>query len=237
MHAEQTPTAQQKTADEAEVESSSAKRLTERSACRSRATFDRPTVTVLRHPSHGREERVAGLVVPIEARAQDAARIARQIHPAVAIDVLLLLPVSRSEEGIAPVAPESAGGEAHRVCTALRGLVHHDFWLAAWTTGHEVHHPAECRAAAGRRSRTLDDLDLSEVQRRHLQQTERVWLLAIQRQLVRQDLRVAAAQPPEPQLGPSPSRDRRLHAQPSELVEQGREGARGNRLVIIDLFL
>src|SRR2546427_288054 len=219
MHAEQTTADQQKTAHQADVESSSAKRLTERSACRCRAAFDRPTVTILHDSAQGREERVADLVIPKEARPHDGAPVARQIPPAVAIDVFFFLPVSRSEERVAPVAPESAGDEAHGVGPEARGLVHHDFRLAAWTTGHEIHHPAERRPAVERRRRTLNNLNLREVQRWYLKQTERVGLLAIQRQLVGQKLRVAAAQSLESQLGAAERWTRRLHAQPAELIE------------------
>src|SRR5437867_1916167 len=129
MNAEETTAAQQKTAYQADVEPSSIKRLTERNACRSRAAYDRPAVTVLSDSAEGREDRMAGLVVPIEARPHDGAPVARQIRPAVAVDVLLFLPVSRSEERVAPVAPVSAGDEAHRIGPKARGLVHHDFRL------------------------------------------------------------------------------------------------------------
>ena len=177
------------------------------------------------------------MVIPVDARPQHGAPVAGQIGPVVVIEVLHLLPMHRSEQRVPPAIAEGAGDEAHGVRAQARGLIHQDLRLTPRLTGHEVDDPAKRRSPVESRSRALDDFDPREVQGWHLHQAEPVGLRAIQRQLVDQDLRVTAAQPLEPQLGAAEGRNRRLHAQPSEFVEQGREVAWSNRLVLLDLFL
>src|SRR5687767_15299501 len=60
------------------------------------------------------------------------------------------------------------------------------------------------------RRHALDHFDLAEVHRRNLQQADRSGLTAVERQAVRQDLRVASAQPLDAHVRRARSEERRV---------------------------
>ena len=58
--------------------------------------------------------------------------------------------------------------------------------LSGWSFGDQVDHAAERRRSIQRGRGTFDDLHLREIERRHLEEAERVSLRAVQREAVGQ---------------------------------------------------
>src|SRR5947209_1780418 len=114
---------QQKASDQARVEPARVEPLAERGAGGSDGAAEGAALAVLDCGSDRHEEGAPGLVVPEESRPQLRAPVARQVGPAVAVEVLAALAVRAAEQCIAPSASELAGGEADRIGSTVRGLV------------------------------------------------------------------------------------------------------------------
>ena len=95
---------------------------------------------------------------------------------------------------------------------------------------------AERRRSVQRGGRALDDLHLREIERRHLQQAERVSLRAVQRKAVGDELRVAAAEPLNADVGRAERGRGGLHAQARCFTEKHGDAARRHQRLLLDLF-
>ncbi len=100
----------------------------------------------------------------------------------------------------------------------------------------EIDDAAERRRPVQRRRGALDDLDLAEIERRHLQQAQRIPAGPVERQPVGEQLRVAAAQPLNPDVGRTQRRRRRLYTQPGGLAEQHRDRPGRHQRLLLDLL-
>ena len=105
------------------------------------------------------------------------------------VEVLPCLVVESAEKSESPVAPRRLDEPEGQVRGLLCASVDEKLSLAGeGALGHQIDDAAERGGTIERRGRPLDDLDLAEVERRYLEQTERIALKAVQWQPIRKEL-------------------------------------------------
>ena len=147
---------------------------------------DGATIAVLSGVAH-REPAAAGLAVfPEQARPHHKTRVAREVVPAVVIDVVLQLVMQAGGERAAKLLRQAPREEADAVGRAHGGLIEEHFAdrIVAGAPRDQVDHSAHRARAVERRGHALDHLDLREIHRRNLQQAESADLLAGERQAI-----------------------------------------------------
>ena len=124
-----------------------------------------------------------------------------------------------------------------QVLARLRGGVDQKLALGLGRPSrHQIDHASERRRPIQRGGGALDDLDLREIEGRHLQQAERVSLRAVQRQAIGDELRVAAAQALNAHVGRAERRRGGLHAQARCFTQEHGDAAGRHQRLLFDLF-
>ena len=118
-------------------------------------------------------------VVPEQPRPNHAARISREVVPAVIVDVVLRLVMTAGQQRCAKLLRQASREKADAIGRAHRGLIEQDLAdrIVPRPPRHQVDHAAHRAGAVERRRDALDDFDLSEIHRRNLQQAEAADLL------------------------------------------------------------
>ena len=225
--------------DDAPVEALGGEVFGRRSSVGSHTPRHRSAAAVFGHRSRGEENRSTRSVLPHEPRPRDSAAVARQICPSVFVDVVPLLEMSAAKEAVAPVSVTVPGQPRDAIGTAPRRSINQQLLfgsVALRLAGNQVDHAAESRSAVQCGRHALDDLDLPQVHRRDLQDTDRS-CGTIQREAVSKNLRIASAEPLHAHAGGTKRRRRHLHAKPVRLGEHHRDIAGGHENLFVDLFL
>ena len=228
----------QPAADESAVEVARVYRLPERPAVRSGPQRKRSAVAILRNDAERRKRGVALPIVEEQPRPDDAPIEVRQIGPSVAIEIAPRLTVVAAEQRPRPCARGRLRVVRRHIASVLGRRVDEQPRLGlARATRDEIDDAAERRRPVQSRRDAFDDFHLTQVERRHLQQAERIALRAVQRQPVGKQLRVAAPQSLDSYVRRAERRRRRLHAQAGRLVEQHRHAAGRHHRLLVDLLL
>ena len=227
-------------ADRADVEATRGEVFHPGSSVGREAAGERAARAIFERDSAGDEERMAAFVLPEEPRACHDALVAGHVGPAIVVAVGTALPVAAAEEGVGPLPAEAAAREEHGIGAAEGGTVEQELPAASGVGGllrDEIDDAAECRAAVQRARGTLDDLDLAEIHRRHLEEAETACLAAVEWQAIGQKERVAAAEALDADVGAAEARRRVLHPHAARLVEHHRDVAGGHEELFLDLLL
>ncbi len=82
--------------------------------------------------------------------------------------------MAATEQGPTPAAREGTGEKRDRIRRTACGPIEQELLrgFRAWTPRQQVDDATHCTGAIQRRGHTLDDLDLSQIRRRDLKQTE-----------------------------------------------------------------
>jgi hypothetical protein len=171
--AQQQSARKREAADESGVGLPGVEVLRERQPVRRRGARLRAPRPVLSHRADGCEDGAARAVVPEQARPQDAARERGQVGPAVVVPVLPLLAVEAAQDRSGPFPARRLDHPERGIGRLLRARVEERLPLArARPLRHQVHDAADRGRPVERRGGSLDDLDLPQVQRGHLQQAQ-----------------------------------------------------------------
>jgi hypothetical protein len=166
-------------------------------------TRDHSTFTILVGDPRGHERRSSFLSVPEESRPHDETVVAREVGPAIAVEVIALVKVASTEQRHAPPGREGAAHENHPIGAAHRGTVDQSPSgpLAAGAARDQIHHSTHGVRSVQRRGDPLDHFDLTKVHGRNLQESKTAHLLSEQRQAVRQKSGVPALHPLDAHTG------------------------------------
>src|SRR3546814_20879254 len=111
---------------------------------------------------------------PEQTWADGPAAIAREVGPAVAVEILPALPVITAGYGPAPIPSQRGRRITTHVLPVIAGRVEHNigFRFRAGPPRHEVDDSAQRGRAIERGGGALDDFHLTEIGRRYLEQTD-----------------------------------------------------------------
>ena len=128
--------------------------------------------------------------------------------------------MAATEQRTTPPAREGTGEKRDRIRRTPCGPIEQELLrgFGAWTPRQQVDDATHRAGAIQRRGHTFDDLDLSQIHRRDLEQTEPADL-AKQRQPVREHARIAASHALNAHAGGAEGRRRRLHPHAAHLVQ------------------
>ena len=230
--------AEQPPAEAADVCATRLQAFGERQAVWRDGRADRPGLAILGDQAAGQESDVPAAGVVEDPRTNDAALVRRprrssRRRPCRGGAVRVLLRATSTTSHGLGARPSHTVASAPPSDVALSNVSTCDSGSAS---ADEIDDAAERGGAVERRGSALDHLDLSEVQRRHLQQAQRVAARAIERQPVGQQLRVAAAQALHAHVRGAERRRRGLHAQAGGLAEQHRDRAWRHQRLLFDLL-